>query len=438
MSGFRYRDGTLFAEEVAVEEIAAATGTPVFIYSSRTMRARLAAYLEAFRGLPALFCYAVKANPNLALVRLLAQEGAGADTVSGGEIERALAAGVPPERIVFAGVAKTDEEMVLGLRSGILQFNVESLEELERLAEIARETGTVAPIAVRINPDVEAGTHEKISTGRRGDKFGIPITEAVAAYERAARLEGVEPIGLHLHIGSQITELGPFARAYRRGVELFRELRGRGIALERIDFGGGFGVRYRNETVLEPAALAELVRGLVEGLDCQLLFEPGRAIVAEAGILASRVIYRKETADGRYLVVDAGMHNFLRPALYDAWHDIVPVREVAPGTPLLEMDVVGPICESSDVLGRDRRLPPLERGDLVAIATAGAYGAAMASNYNSRPRPAEVLVDGGRWAVIKPRQEARAQYADEIVPEWLRDPGGAGIVSGSPVHVRPS
>ncbi len=431
MSGFSYRRGELFAEAVPVAEIAAAVGTPVYVYSANAVRARLRAFAAAFADLPALFCYALKANPNLAILRLLAAEGAGADTVSGGEIERALAAGMPPERIVFAGVAKTDEEMRLGLGRGIYQFNVESAEELERLAAVARAAGTTAPVAIRVNPDVAAETHDKISTGRRGDKFGIPLEEATAVYERAAGLPGVAAVGVHLHIGSQITGLGPFARAYRRGVELWRDLRARGIAVERIDFGGGFGIRYREETPVDPVALAALVRDLLGGAACRLIFEPGRALVGEAGILVSRVIYRKETRAGRFLVVDAGMQTLLRPALYDAWHDIFPVREPPPGTPLLVMDVVGPICESSDVLGRDRRLPPLSRGELIAIGAAGAYGAAMVSNYNSRPRPAEVLVDGDRWAVIKPRLEPAAQFADEVVPSWLPGPDAQDRPSGS-------
>jgi len=431
VNGFSYRRGELFAEEVAVAEIAAAVGTPVYIYSAGVVRSRFRAYREALAGLPALFCYALKANPNLAVVRLLASEGAGADTVSGGEIERALAAHVPPSRIVFAGVAKTDEEMRLGLRHGILQFNVESREELDRLSAVAVEVGRTAPIAIRVNPDVAAGSHEKIRTGRRGDKFGVPIGEAMEVYERAAALPGIAPVGVHLHIGSQITSLAPFARAYRRGVTLWRELRTRGIPVTRIDFGGGFGIRYRDETPLDPAALAALVGDLLAGEACELVFEPGRALVGDAGILASRVIYRKETREGRFLVVDAGMQTLLRPALYDAWHEILPVRQPPPDTPLLVMDVVGPICESSDILGRDRRLPPLSRGDLIAIAAAGAYGAAMVSNYNSRPRPAEVLVDGGRWAVIKPRVEPSAQFADEVVPSWLEGQAGRDPATGS-------
>ncbi len=431
MSGFSYRRGELFAEEVPVAEIASTVGTPVYVYSAAAIRDRYRAFAAAFAAFPVLFCYALKANPNLAVLRLLAAEGAGADTVSGGEIERALAAGVPPSRIVFAGVAKTDEEMRLGLRHGILQFNVESAEELARLDAVARELGTRAPVAIRVNPDVAAGSHDKISTGRRGDKFGVPLDEAVEVYERAAALPAIEPVGVHLHIGSQITSLVPFADAYRRVVALWRRLRERGIAVDRIDFGGGFGIRYREEEPVDPVALARLVGEILAGADCRLIFEPGRALVGDAGILVSRVIYRKETRAGRFLVVDAGMQTLMRPALYDAWHDIFPVREPAPGTPSLVMDVVGPICESSDILGRDRRLPALSRGELVAIGAAGAYGAAMVSNYNSRPRPAEVLVDGGRWAVVKPRREPAEQFADEVVPSWLSGPEGRDRGSGS-------
>jgi diaminopimelate decarboxylase len=427
VSAFRYAGGTLVAEGVPLADVAAAVGTPCYVYSAGAMRARLAEFRNAFSGERVLFCYAVKANSNLAVIRLFAEEGVGADTVSGGEIARALAAGVPPRRIVYAGVAKTDDEIRYALATGILQFNVESAQELLRVAELAAAMGRTAPVALRINPDVAAGTHEKISTGRKHDKFGIPWDEAPEAYAMARRLAGLEPVGLHLHIGSQITRLEPFEAAYRRGVELFTSLRAEGVPLRRLDLGGGFGVRYQeDEPRVEAEAFAALVRRVTAGLGCELLFEPGRAFVAEAGVILSSVIYLKETRERRFLVLDSGMHVLVRPAMYGAHHPVVPVREPAEGEPLVPMDVVGPICESSDVLGRDRMLPVLGRGDLVAITGAGAYGAVMASHYNSRPSAAEVLVDGGRFAVIRPCLAAEEQFAHERIPGWLAGTAGGG------------
>jgi diaminopimelate decarboxylase len=427
VSAFRYAGGTLVAEDVPLADVAAAVGTPCYVYSAGAMRARAAEFQDAFRGERVLFCYAVKANSNLAVIRLFADAGIGADTVSGGEIARALTAGVPPRRIVYAGVAKTDEEIRFALAAGILQFNVESVQELARVAELAAAMDRSAPVALRINPDVAAGTHEKISTGRRHDKFGIPWDEAPAVFAMAGRLRGIEPVGLHLHIGSQITRLEPFEEAYRRGVELFTSLRAEGVPLRRLDLGGGFGVRYQeDEPRVEAEAFAALVRRVTAGLGCELLFEPGRAFVAEAGVILSSVIYLKETGERRFLVLDSGMHVLVRPALYAAHHPVVPVREPTEGEPLVPMDVVGPICESSDVLGRDRMLPLLGRGDLVAITGAGAYGAVMASHYNSRPSAAEVLVDGGRFAVIRPCLNAEEQFADERIPGWLAGAAGAG------------
>ena len=421
MSPFRYQGGTLHADEVPLPELAVAVGTPCYVYSAQAMRARAAEFQDAFRGERVQFCYAVKANSNLAVIRLFAQAGLGADTVSGGEIARALAAGVPPQRIVYAGIAKTDDEIRFALATGILQFNVESAQELLRIGALAATMGRTAPVALRINPDVDAGTHEKISTGRKHDKFGIPYDEASAVFELAAGLAGIEPVGVHLHIGSQITRLDPFEAAYRRGAELFTNLRAQGIALRRLDLGGGFGVHYHDEQRIDAASFATLVRRVTAGLDCELLFEPGRALVAEAGVLLSSVIYLKEAGGRRFLVLDSGMHVLLRPAMYGAHHPVVAVREPAPGEVPVAMDVVGPICESSDVLGRDRLLPLMGAGDLVAITGAGAYGAVMASDYNSRPSAAEVMVDGSRHAVIKPRVDARQQFADERIPDWLNE-----------------
>jgi diaminopimelate decarboxylase len=415
---FAYRDGVLHAEAVPLDVLAAEVGTPCYVYAANAIRQRFAALRRAFAHRDALVCYALKANSNLAIVRLLANEGAGADTVSGGEVRRALAAGVPPGRIVLAGVAKTDDEIRDALAAGILQLNVESVPELRRIGEIAAGMGRRAPVALRVNPDVAADTHDRISTGRRDDKFGIAFERAREVYALAASLDGTEPVGLHLHIGSQITRLEPFERAYSRGIGLFRELRAAGIPLRRLDLGGGFGVRYRDERPIDPAELAALVDRLTAGLDCSLILEPGRYLVAEAGVLVARTIYVKETDTRRFLLLDAGMHTLIRPMLYGAQHEILPVRE-AEGAELAPVDVAGPICESTDVFARDRLLPPLAAGDLVAFTSAGAYGAVMASDYNSRPRAAEVLVDGGRFAVVKPRREAEAQLADERIPVWL-------------------
>jgi diaminopimelate decarboxylase len=416
---FVYRGGVLHAEAVALDALAAEVGTPCYVYAANAIRGRLAALQRAFAHRDTLVCYALKANSNLAVLRLVANAGAGADTVSGGEIRRALAAGVPPQRIVLAGVAKTDDEIRLALAEGILQLNVESVPELRRIGEIAAGMGCKAPVALRVNPDVAAGTHDRISTGRRDDKFGIAYDRALEVYRLAAGLEGIEPVGLHLHIGSQITRLEPFGQAYARGVELFRDLRAAGIPLRRLDLGGGFGVRYRDERPIDPAELAALVDRVTAGLDCTLILEPGRYVVAEAGVLIARVTYVKETDSRCFLLLDAGMNTLIRPMLYGAHHEILPVRESA-DVPV-PVDVAGPICESTDVFARDRLLRPLRAGDLVAFTGAGAYGAVMASDYNSRPRAAEVLVDGDRFAVVKPRREAEAQFADERVPAWLTD-----------------
>ncbi len=415
--------GVLHAEDVSLEAIARACGTPAYVYSAGAMRSRLREFQEAFKDLPALFCYALKANGNLAVVRTLANAGAGADTVSAGEIQRALAAGVPPRRIVFAGVAKTDEEMRFALRQNILQFNVESVPELLRLGELARDMEVEAPFALRINPDIAAGTHDKISTGRAHDKFGIPYRDAAEIFALGQRTPGLKPEGLHLHIGSQISSLEPFAQAYAKTIGLFTELRRNGVPLKRLDLGGGFGVRTPDEEPLAAGPLADLVAGLTLGLDCELIFEPGRALVAEAGVLLTSVLYVKKTDQRSFLMVDAGMNSLIRPALYGAHHDIAAVR-VKDSSHFGLYDVVGPICESSDVFGRDRYLPALDRGDLVVLMSAGAYGAVMASDYNSRARPAEILVDGDRFAVVKSRVEPTEQYANESIPDWLGDAAG--------------
>jgi len=424
---FAYRDGELHAEDVPLLEIARAAGTPVYVYSAGAMRARLRRFVGAFAGRPVLVCYALKANSNLAVIRALADQGAGADVVSGGELERALAAGVPPDRIVFSGVGKSREEMAAALDARIAQFNVESVPELITLSEVATARRRSAPVALRINPDVVAGTHEKISTGRRGDKFGIPYDQALEAYGLAARLAGIEIVGLHLHIGSQILSLAPFEAAYRRGIGLIEELRAAGIGVRRLDLGGGFGVRYRDEPELDLEAYAALIRDLIAGLDVELVFEPGRWLVAEAGVLVTRVLYVKPGAAHPCIVLDAGMNDLLRPALYDAYHPLLPLAAPPDEALWQPADLVGPICESSDVFARARPVPPLDAEDRVAFCGAGAYGAVMASDYNSRPRAAEVLVHGTRWAVVRPRIEPAARLADERLPEWL---GGSVLGRG--------
>jgi diaminopimelate decarboxylase len=417
--GFTYQGGELCADQVPLGAIAEAVGTPAYVYSGTLMRARLRQFLAAFAGQRVLVCYALKANSNLAVIRTLADEGAGAEIVSGGELQRALAAGVPASRIVFSGVGKSRDEMLQALDARILQFNVESVPELIALGEVAAARRSRAPVALRVNPDVAAETHDKISTGRRHDKFGIACDQALEVYEVARRLAGIELVGLHLHIGSQILSLAPFEAAYRRGLELVRALRGAGIRLRRLDLGGGLGVPYRGEPALDLGAYAALVGRLSAGSDLELVFEPGRFLVAEAGVLLSRVLYLKEGGDRPCVVVDAGMNNLLRPALYDAYHPILPVVEPSASTPGTTVDVVGPICESTDVFARARDLPQLGAGDLVAFAGAGAYGAVMASDYNSRPQAAEVMVEGTRFAVVKPRIEPAARFADERLPDWL-------------------
>jgi diaminopimelate decarboxylase len=419
---FVYRDGALWAEEVPLAEIAAAVGTPAYVYAAAPMRARVREFLAAFAGQRVLLCYALKANGNLAVVRTLADEGAGADIVSGGELQRALAAGVPPQRIVFSGVGKSRDEMAMALDVRIAQFNVESVPELEALAALAAARRVRAPIALRINPDVTALTHDKISTGRRHDKFGIAHDRALEVYQLARRLAGIEIVGLHLHIGSQILSLAPFEAAFRRGIELLKELRGQGIQIRRLDLGGGLGVRYQAGPELDLAGYAALVRELTAGLDLELVFEPGRWLVAEAGVLLTRVLYVKEGALRPCIVLDAGMNDLLRPALYDAWHEILPVRRPAPAAAPETVDVVGPICESTDIFARARDLPPLAAEDLLVLTGAGAYGAVMASDYNSRPLAAEVLVDGARHAVVRPRIEPAARFACERLPPWLASP----------------
>ena len=417
MNHFEYRQGELWCEGVRLSQIAAAVGTPAYVYSTATLERHYRAFDDAFRG-EALIAYAVKANSNLSVLKTLADLGAGADTVSEGEIRRALAAGVPPERIVFSGVGKTREEIDYALSIGVAEINVESEPELELIAEVAAAKGLRAPIALRVNPDVAAGSHAKIATGKAENKFGVPFAEARRLYARASNNAHLRPVGVACHIGSQITDLAPFEAAFRRMRSLVEDLRLEGMTVERLDLGGGLGVPYFNQPEPpHPSAYAEMVRRVTRGLDVRLAFEPGRAIAANAGVLLTRVIHINARPEGRkFLVVDAAMNDLIRPAMYDAFHDI---RAVLPREERAVYDVVGPICETGDTFARDRELPRFEAGDLAAFMSAGAYGGTMSSEYNSRPLAAEVLVRGDRFAVVRKRPTYEDMLAREPLAEWL-------------------
>jgi diaminopimelate decarboxylase len=431
---FHYRSGELCAEELPVAHVAAAVGTPFYLYSAAGFTAQYRRFADAFLPERPLICYAVKANSNLAVLRLLAGLGAGADVVSEGELRRALAAGVPPERIIFSGVGKTAAEMATALDAGIHQINVESVPELRRLSEVATARGRIAPIAIRVNPDIDAHTHAKISTGRKENKFGVEIDEAVAAYQLAIELPGIEPVGLAVHIGSQVTDLEPYRCAFERVAEIVLGLRALGLSVPRVDLGGGIGVRYHSERALEPPSYAKLVRGIFGSLRLTLAFEPGRVLTAAAGLLVSQVLYVKEGSARRFVIVDAGMNDLIRPALYEAWHDIVPVRLPAAGASLAPADVVGPVCETGDTFAVDRELPPFAEGDLLAFTAAGAYGAVMSTTYNSRLLVPEVLVADGRFAIIRARPSYDALLSLDTIPEWLS--GGLPGTAGEPARKR--
>ena len=420
MHHFAYRNGVLSAEDVSLKAIADEVGTPFYCYSEATLRRHARVFLAAFEGLDVLAAYSVKANSNIAVIRTLASEALGADVVSGGELKRALKAGVAPAKIVFSGVGKTREEMALALDANIHQFNVESKGELDALNEVALAKNSRAAVAFRVNPDVRAGGHAKISTGKAEDKFGVPLARARELYARAAKLPGVAVKGVDLHIGSQISDLAPFEAAFARIAQLVKELRADGHAIERLDLGGGLGIPYGDaKDPPHPDDYAALIRRVVAPLDVQLILEPGRMIVGNAGVLVARVLYDKEGAARRFLIVDAGMNDLIRPALYDAYHAIEPVREAAPCAPQIDYDVVGPVCESSDLFAKARRLPAMRPGDLVAFMTAGAYGAVQANEYNTRALVPEVLVNGARYAVIRRRPTFDEMVAREAMPEWL-------------------
>ncbi|GLT08275.1 diaminopimelate decarboxylase [Sulfitobacter sp. PR48] len=421
MDHFLYRDGALFAEDVAVADIAAAVGTPFYVYSTATLLRHFRLFDEALEGMDHLVCYAMKANSNQAVLRTLAQAGAGMDVVSGGEYRRARAAGVPGERIVFSGVGKTREEIRTALEGGIRQFNVESEPEMAVLDACARALGKVAPITIRVNPDVDAKTHAKIATGKSENKFGIPIARAREVYRMAAAMPGLEVVGIDVHIGSQLTDLEPYALAYRKVAELTGVLRADGHEIRRLDLGGGLGIPYErsNADPPLPSDYGAMVKRTLGHLDCEIEIEPGRLIAGNAGLMVSEVIYVKSGEGRDFLILDGAMNDLIRPAMYDAWHDIIPVVEPAAGVERAPIDVVGPVCESGDTFARQRMMPPLAAGDLVAFRSAGAYGAVMSSEYNSRPLIPEVLVHGDQFAVIRRRPSFDEMINRDTIPEWL-------------------
>jgi diaminopimelate decarboxylase len=421
MHHFVYRQGILHAEEVNLADLAQAVGTPFYCYSTATLERHYRVFAEAFDGTDAEICFSVKANSNLAVLATLARQGAGMDVVSEGELRRVLAVGVAPEKIAFSGVGKTRAEMAYALEQGIFAFNVESEPELRLLSEVAEGLGKQARIALRVNPDVDAKTHHKIATGKAENKFGVPFAEALPLYRLARELPGVEPRGVHMHIGSQITDLDPFRNAFALLKDLVGELRADGFAIDFVNLGGGLGVPYRSDAPAPPLPekYGKLVKHAVGDLGCKLLFEPGRMIAANAGILVSRVLYVKHEEHKTFTIVDAAMNDLIRPTLYEAYHEIWPVVEPAPDAAAFVSDVVGPVCETGDYLALARRIPELHAGDLIAVMTAGAYGAVLASQYNSRLLVPEVLVSGNRFAVTRPRPGYEDMLAAERLPDWL-------------------
>ncbi len=421
MDHFLYRNGILHAEDVPVPEIAATVGTPFYCYSAATLTRHFKLFDEALEGTDHLVCYAMKANSNQAVLRLMAGLGAGADVVSGGEYARAIAAGFSPDKIVFSGVGKTVVEMEAALTGGIRQFNVESEPEMLRLSAVATRLGKTAPITVRVNPDVDAKTHEKISTGKSENKFGIPISRAREVYAQAAALPGIEVIGIDVHIGSQLTDLDPFRLAYKKVAELTRQLRADGHDIRRLDLGGGLGIPYErsNEAPPLPVEFGAMIKEEVGDLGCEIEIEPGRLIAGNAGILVSEVIYLKNGEDRDFLIVDSAMNDLIRPSMYGAYHDIIPVIEPQAGAEGATFDVVGPVCESGDTFAKNRAMAAVAEGDLVAFRSAGAYGAVMASEYNTRPLIPEVLVQDDQFAVIRPRPTFDEIINRDTIPEWL-------------------
>ena len=416
MEDFEYRDGSLYCEGVSLAEVARSVGTPAYVYSHGAIERAYRELDEALAGLDHLVCFAVKANGNLAVLRTLATLGAGADIVSGGELYRAVRAGFDPKKVVFAGVGKTAEELTSGLGERILLFNVESAAELERLNDTAARYGKKARVALRVNPDVDAESHPAISTGDEGSKFGIPLDEAAALADHIKELRCVELVGVHQHIGSQITKIEPLKNALEKTTGLVSELQRRGHEIKHFNMGGGLGIRYHDENAPTPKELVDAVRPLLESTGAKIICEMGRYIAGNAGALLTSVVYRKRSGGKSFLVADAGMNDLLRPSLYDAYHEVRPLTE---GAPTAAADLVGPVCESGDYLARDRELPDAAEGDALAVMSAGAYGFAMSSNYNARPRPAEVMVRGDSWAVVREREHNADLIKGEVVPAFL-------------------
>jgi len=421
---FAYRDGVLHAEDVPLPTLATAVGTPFYCYATATLLRHYRVFSEAFAGLDSLICYSVKANSNQAIVRTLVEAGAGLDVVSEGELRRALAAGCPPERIVFAGVGKTPREIAFAVDTGILCFNVESEPELRSISAIASAKGRIAAVSLRINPDIDARTHKKITTGRAENKFGIPASRAREVYRLSAALPGLRACGVDMHIGSQITDLAPFDAAYELLADLVRALRSDGHAIDHVDAGGGLGIPYRldDPPPPPPSEYGEIIRRRLGNLGARILFEPGRVFVGNAGILVASVIFVKTGEAKNFVIVDAAMNDLIRPTLYDAHHDVVPVRQPPATAATITADVVGGVCETGDYLALDRRMPMLESGDLIAIMTAGAYGAVQASTYNTRPLLPEILVNGAEWAVVRPRQTYEELIGMDRLAPWLTKP----------------
>jgi diaminopimelate decarboxylase len=421
MDHFLYRDGALFAEDVAISEIAAAVGTPFYVYSTATLLRHFKAFDDALDGMDHLVCYAMKANSNQAVLKTLAQAGAGMDVVSAGEYLRAKAAGVPGDKIVFSGVGKTVSEIRLALEGGIRQFNVESEPEMEVLDAVARSMDKVAPITIRVNPDVDAKTHAKIATGKSENKFGIPIARAREVYRMVAAMPGLEVVGIDVHIGSQLTDLTPFELAYQKVAELTEQLRADGHTIRRLDLGGGLGIPYERSNAAPPLPTdyGAMVQKTLGHLGCEIEIEPGRLIAGNAGLMVSEVIYVKSGEGRDFLIIDGAMNDLIRPAMYEAHHDIIPVVEAEAGAEQQPYDIVGPVCESGDTFAKQRMMPKLAAGDLVAFRSAGAYGAVMASEYNSRALIPEVLVHGDQFAVIRRRPTFDEMINRDTIPEWL-------------------
>ncbi len=424
MHFFEYKNGELYAEGVPVARLAEELGTPLYVYSHKTLVRHFKVFNEAFADVPHLICFAMKSNSNIAILRLFSELGGGLDIVSQGELYRGIKAGVSPKKVVFAGVGKTDDEIAYALEQGILMFNVESEDELRNIDAVAGRLGKTAPVAIRVNPDVNPETHPYIATGLKKSKFGIDIARAMAQYRAAAELPNIDACGLHCHIGSQITQSSPFAEAAGKAADLVHALRGEGHDIRYLNVGGGLGITYHDEVPPSPKEYAEAILPVLKDLDVTLVLEPGRVIAGNAGILVTKVLYGKENEEKRFTIIDAGMNDLIRPSLYHAFQEVWPVEEAVRQRPRHVCDLVGPICESGDYLAKDRELPELERDDLLAIMSAGAYGFVMASNYNSRPRPPEVLVRDGEYHVIRERENFEDLIRGESIPAFIS--GGAG------------